>query len=79
MRQRVWRSFLLCADESPNLIHFDLFAGQAAHFSSMILQALPTRTRKAHNRVLVDAGDALNGADACPSPAWKSPPLSFRF
>ena len=58
--------FLLGADESPNLIHLDLLALQAAHFCVHDLLAGRAHTKaKAHDRVLVDARNALD----CPNAA----------
>ncbi len=55
----------LCANESPNLVDLDLLAGKATHFVVHdFLAGFANPTAKAHNCVLVDAGDAFNRADA---------------
>lgn len=55
----------LCTDEAPNLIHLDLLAFQAAHLFIHDLLAGITHTHaEIHNRVPIDAGHALNAADA---------------
>src|SRR5204862_4152100 len=52
-------------DEPPYLIDFDVLTAQAAHFAVHDLRGCLTHTNaQAHDRVAVNAGDALNGADA---------------
>jgi len=58
-------SFLLFADESPNLVHFDIAAVQSAHLLVKNPDAHFADTKtETHNGVAVDASNALNAADA---------------
>ena len=53
------------ADEAPNLVHFDLFAGQTAHLGIHDLTASLANTHtQAHDGIAMNAGHALNAADA---------------
>jgi len=56
---------LLRADESPNLIHFDLEAAQAAHLGiEDLLAAFANTHAKPHDGIAVDARNPLNASDA---------------
>jgi hypothetical protein len=54
------------ADKSPNLVHFNLLARQAAHFFvHNALAGLTNPQCQPANGFLLDAGDAFNRTDAC--------------
>src|SRR5438309_2950189 len=58
---------LLFANESPNLIHFDIAAVQTAHLGVKNTSAsLPNAHPQAHDRIAVNPGNALNASDAVP-------------
>src|SRR5579859_4051885 len=59
------RVFLFGSNKSPNLVHLNLFARQAAHlFIHNALAAIPDPHGKIHDGVAVYARDALDAADA---------------
>jgi hypothetical protein len=59
------RILALGPNEAPNFIAFDLSARKAFHLLVLDYSArFANADAKAHNRVAVDASDALNGADA---------------
>ena len=56
---------LLRADEPPNLVNLDLLAGEVPHlFVHDFLAGGPDADAEVHYRVAVDAGYALDAADA---------------
>jgi hypothetical protein len=57
--------FPFCTHESPNLINFDLLARKLAHFGVHdLLTAFANADAKPHDGIAVNAGDALNTANA---------------